>query len=389
METFDMAVIGGGPAGSMAALTAAERGLSVLMIERDHVIGSPVRCAEGVDDRGLREFFEPRPEWIASEIDAYRIVSPDGTAVTIDTGPSSGYILERAVFDRMIAEKAIEAGARVLTGTEATGMGGFENGTRTIQILGHGRPMEIRARVVVAADGVESRTARWAGLATRASLHDMISCAQMTLAGIDFEPRAFRMYFSNRFAPGGYAWLFPKRGKTANVGLGVPGDRLAGRTALSFLEDFVATMFPGASAVSRLVGGTPCTGGIERITADGLMVCGDAAHMLNPLTGGGIINALVSGRFAGETAAKALAKGPTDERALTPYRKRATDRIMTPNRRYYQLKEGILDIPDARLDEMAHELAALPRDKVTPARIFRTALAHRPQLLLVLAKVAF
>ncbi len=110
METFDMVVIGGGPAGSMAALTAAERGLSVLLVERDHTIGSPVRCAEGVDDKGLREFFEPRREWIASEIDAYHIIAPDGTAVTIDTGPSSGYILERLVFDRMIAEKAAEAG---------------------------------------------------------------------------------------------------------------------------------------------------------------------------------------------------------------------------------------------------------------------------------------
>ena len=388
METFDMVVIGGGHAGSMAALTAAERGLSVLLVERDHVIGSPVRCAEGVDDKGLREFFEPRREWIASEIDAYHIIAPDGTAVTIDTGPASGYILERLVFDRMIAEKAAEAGACITTGVEATGMSGFENGMRIVRMLDHGRPMEVGARVVVAADGVESRAARWARLATHASLHDMLSCAQMTLAGIDFEPRAFRMYFTNRFAPGGYAWLFPKRGKTANVGLGVAGDRLAGRTALSFLEDFVSTLFPGASAVSRLVGGTPCTGGIKKIVADGLMVCGDAAHMLNPLTGGGIIPALIAGRLAGETAFEALAKGHANERTLATYVKQATGRILSQKRRFYQLKEGIIDIPDDRYNEMAHELAALPRDKVTPARIFRAALIHRPQLLFVLAKVA-
>ncbi len=384
-----MAVVGGGPAGSMAALTAAERGLSVLLVERDHVIGSPVRCAEGVDDRGLREFFEPRPEWIASEIDSYRLVSPDGTMVTIDTGPSSGYILERLVFDRMVAEKAVEAGARVMTGVEATGMGPFENGARTVRLMDHGRPSDIRASVVVAADGVESRTARWAGLATHAPLHDMLSCAQMTLSGIDFEPRAFRMYFTNRFAPGGYAWLFPKRGKTANVGLGVAGDLLAGRTALSHLEDFVSAKFPGASVVSRLVGGTPCTGGIKKIVADGLMVCGDAAHMLHPITGGGIINALIAGRMAGETAAEALLKGPASERALTSYEKRANDRIVTANRRFHQLRQGILDIPDDRFDEMARELAALPREKVTPMRIFRAALMHRPQLLFVLAKVVF
>jgi digeranylgeranylglycerophospholipid reductase len=387
METFDVVVIGGGPAGSMAALAAAERGLSVFLVERDPVIGSPVRCAEAVDDRGLREFFEPQPEWIASEIDSYCLVSPDGARVMLDGGLSGGYILERVVFDRMIAERAAEAGARIMTGVEATGMSPFEDGFRTVRLSGHGCESSFRARVVVAADGVESRAARWAGLSTHASLHDMLSCAQMTLAGIDFEPHSFRMYFTNRYAPGGYAWLFPKRGRTANVGLGISGDRLAGRTALAYLEAFIAAHFPGASVVSRTVGGVPCTGGVKRIIADGLMVCGDAAHMVNPMTGGGIINSLIAGRIAGETAAEALRKGRAVERALRPYEKRCSERIMSMNRRLYELKEGILSIPDERFDEIARELLDLPREKRTPVRILGSALKHQPRLLLVLAKV--
>jgi digeranylgeranylglycerophospholipid reductase len=196
----------------------------------------------------------------------------------------------------------------------------------------------------------------------------MLSCAQMTLAGIDFEPHSFRMYFTNRYAPGGYAWLFPKRGRTANVGLGISGDRLAGRTALAYLEAFIAAHFPGASVVSRTVGGVPCTGGVKRIIADGLMVCGDAAHMVNPMTGGGIINSLIAGRIAGETAAEALRKGRAVERALRPYEKRCSERIMSMNRRLYELKEGILSIPDERFDEIARELLDLPREKRTPVR---------------------
>jgi len=101
MNAFDMVVIGGGPAGSMAALTASDLGLSVLMVERDNTIGSPVRCAEGVDKKGLQQFFEPDPKWIAAEINSYYLVAPDGTQVKMYTGTEYGFILERTIFDRM------------------------------------------------------------------------------------------------------------------------------------------------------------------------------------------------------------------------------------------------------------------------------------------------
>jgi digeranylgeranylglycerophospholipid reductase len=388
MESFDIVVIGGGPAGSMAALTASEKGLSVFLAERHPVIGCPVRCAEGVAEAGLREFFEPRPEWIAAEVDTYCLVSPDGTRVMIDSASHGGYILERTIFDRMIAERAAGAGAHIVTAAEATSLSPFEGGYRTVTVSEGGRMRELRARVVIAADGVESRAARMAGLSTHASIHDMHSCAQKTLAGIEFEPHTIRMYFTNRYAPGGYAWLFPKRGKTANVGLGVSGDLSAGKTALAYLDEFIDAHFPGASAVSRTVGGVSCRAGMNRIVADGLMVCGDAAHMVNPITGGGIINALIAGRIAGETAADALRDGPATARSLAPYEKRCTERFISMNRKIYEIKEGILDIPDRRFDEMAHELIDVPIGKRTPVRILRSAVMHQPKLLLLLAKVA-
>jgi digeranylgeranylglycerophospholipid reductase len=387
MDTYDVVVIGGGPAGSMAAMTAAEQGLSVLLAERDPAIGCPVRCAEGVDEKGLREFFTPSPEWIAAEIASYCLVAPDGSRVMMDTGGYRGFILERLIFDRMVAEKAAEKGALIRTGVEATGLSPWEDGFRTVSLANHDREWAVRARVVVAADGVESRAARWAGLATSASVHDMETCAQVTLAGIDFEPNTFRLYFTNRFAPGGYAWLFPKGTRTANVGLGISGDFSAKRTPMAYLDDFLALHFPGASAVSRTVGGVPCSGGIERTVADGLMVCGDAAHMANPITGGGIINGLIAGRIAGETATEALKKGAAGVRALRAYEDRCEDRFGKMNRRFHKIKEGIFGIPDDRLNELAREMLGVPLDKRTPLRVLRSAVMHQPQLLLVLAQV--
>ena len=106
MIEYDIVIIGGGPAGTIAALTASGFGLSVLLVERDNVIGNPVRCAEGVDEKGLREFFEPDPSWIAAEITGYSLIAPEGTVVEMDMGVYRGFILERIIFDRMIAEKA-------------------------------------------------------------------------------------------------------------------------------------------------------------------------------------------------------------------------------------------------------------------------------------------
>jgi len=389
MQTYDVAVIGGGPAGSMTALTAAEFGLETLLVERHPVIGSPVRCAEGVDHKGLSQFFSPRPEWIASIIQSYCLVAPDGTKVVMSNEGNKGYILERVVFDRMIAEKAAGKGAHLITAVEAVGMSSFEGGFRTVSLAGCERKWDVRARVVIAADGVESRVARWAGLETSAAPHDMETCAQVTLAGIDCEQDMFRMYFTNEFAPKGYAWLFPKGEGTANVGLGISGDSAGGKKPLEHLDAFLARHFPGASVVSRTFGGVPCTGGIKKMIADGVMVCGDAAHMANPITGGGIINGMIAGHIAGETAAEALKRGNALEWALKPYVERCNKRFGSMNRRFYRLKEGILRLPDERFNSLAHEFAGIPIEKRTPTRVLMSALASQPQLLLLLAKVVF
>ncbi len=384
-----MVIIGGGPAGSMAALTAARYGLDTLMVERDPVIGSPVRCAEAVDEKGLRRFFEPDPKWIAAEITSYHLVAPDGSHVKMDIDNQRGYILERIIFDRMIAEKAAVEGASVRTGVDAVAMSEFTNGSRKVSLRSDCREWDAGARVVIAADGVESRAARWAGLKTSCPLHDMETCALVTLAGIDVDENVYYMYFTEEFAPGGYAWVFPKGYRVANVGLGISGTFAEHKTPVKYLEEFLKRYFPDSSVVSRTVGGVQSSGGIKKTFTDGLMVAGDAAHMANPITGGGIINAMLAGQFAAETAAEALKKGQAVERSLKFYQKRCDESFGRMNRRFYRLKEGINTIPDNRLNEIAHEVLKLPVEKRTPVRVLKTALIKNPRLLTLLSKVVF
>ena len=387
MKKYDVVVIGAGPAGSMSALTAARLGLSVLMVERDPVIGTPVRCAEGVDEKGLTQFFKPDPKWIATEISMYYLVAPDGSRVEMNTGNERGFILERTIFDRMIAQEAAILGATVMTGVEAVTMSEFINGSRNITLRNVQKEWNVRARVVVAADGVESCAARWAGLKTSVILNNMETCAQVTLVDTDVDNNAFSMYFTREFAPGGYAWVFSKGAHVANVGLGISGKSAKQKSPTQHLGAFLKHYFPNASIVSRTAGGVACSGGIKKVVTDGVMVCGDSAHMANPVTGGGIINAMIAGQLAGETAEKALKKGFADEHSLRIYQKRCTERFGKMNHRFYRIKEGILSIPDDRLNEIAHEILKLPIEKRTPVRVLRSALYKNPGLLRLLAKV--
>lgn len=386
MDRFDVIVIGGGPGGSMAALESARSGLSVLLVERDNVIGIPVRCAEGVDHKGLTEFFEPDPRWISSTINGYSLVAPDGTEVGMNLNGELGYILDRTVFDRMIAEKAAEAGAIIMTGTEALSMSRFD-GMWSVKLNQSGSTFTVDSSVVIAADGVESRVARWAGLKTGVSLHDMETCAQVTVAGADIKDDIFKLYFTNEFAPGGYAWVFPKGKGKANIGLGISGDHAAKKSPKEYLNGFLLRYFPNVSYVGMTYGGISCSGGIEKSVTDGLIVVGDAAHLANPITGGGIINAIISGKIAGETVTEAIKRCDFSENILKIYEKKVNNRIGTMNRRFYKLKEGIFNITDKGFNDIAHEIVSLPQEKRTPIRVLGSALIKKPELLLVLVKV--
>ncbi len=88
-------------------------------------------------------------------------------------------------------------------------------------------------------------------------------------------------------APGGYAWIFPKGAGVANVGLGVVTLRGDGRTVRQYLDDYIARHFPRGTVTGLTVGGVISGTTVKRTVADGIMLAGDAAHMINPLSGGG------------------------------------------------------------------------------------------------------
>jgi len=379
----DVLVIGGGPAGSLAARAAADKNVEVLMVEKRQEIGSPVRCAEGISRSVLAEFIEPDPRWICAEIHGGRIHAPNGSFVTIDS-PDAGLVLERKVFDRELANQAAASGSEVWAKARAVDLI-RKNGDIAGAII-H-RPdgnYAVRAKVIIAADGVESQVGKWAGINTTCNAHEVDTCAQYFMTGLpDSDSTYCDFYIGSQTAPRGYAWIFPKGNGSANVGLGIGGN-LDTETAINHLNKFVEQEVPGGSILGMVVGCVPVTGTLPDLVADGFMIIGDAAHQNDPVSGGGIINAMIAGQIAGDVAGDAVRKGDVSKAVLAQYEERWHHRVGRTFPHLRKIREGILRFSDRALNDIADILLKSNSGKHTLVEIFWTALKNNPRLLLEL-----
>ncbi|BAM69488.1 putative FAD-dependent dehydrogenase [Methanothermobacter sp. CaT2] len=388
----DVLVIGAGPAGSTAAKHAAMGGASVLLIDKKSEIGAPKRCAEGVSVGGLESLgIEPNPRWITKKLDGVRLVSPNGTDVWLTSDkvelPEAGYILERKVFDKHMAMDAARAGSRIMVKTLATGMEKTGDGY-LVSAECMGREFEIKARIVIAADGPESRVARWAGLNTATRPKDMESAAQFEMVGVEMEDNNCIEFYFGSVAPGGYAWIFPKGDDIANVGLGVLStetDKSAYEHLVEFVESCPATK--NAQPVELNIGGDPVGGMPKELVADSLMVVGDAAGQVNPLTGGGIISGMTGGMLAGRVAAAAVSEGDVSKKRLSEYERLCREEIGKEIDRYLKVKDYMLTLSDSELDSIAEAFQDVEFEKVSTTELVKKLIKVSPKALIKLGKL--
>ena len=160
---YDIIVVGAGPAGSIAARYAAELGASILILEKDRDVGYPVRCGEAISKAGVEEFIASDEKWIASHISKFSLNSPDGSEAVVEFD-DAGYVLERRIFDYELAKTAANAGAEILTRAYVNGLITEDGKVTGVKYEYRGEQKELKAKIIIGADGVESRVGRWAGL---------------------------------------------------------------------------------------------------------------------------------------------------------------------------------------------------------------------------------
>jgi digeranylgeranylglycerophospholipid reductase len=383
---YDVLVIGAGPAGSTAATFAARGGARTLLVEKRAEIGTPVRCGEGVAKGWLDEIGLPaHGAFVANEVRGARVVAPDGAVLEVDerfAGNETGYVLERELFDRELAKRAAKAGADIMIRTTATALH-KENGTVIGARVEHmGEVLDIRTRVVVGADGFESQVGRWAGLPTHLRAGDIEACLQYTMVGVEVDAD-FNEFYVGSVAPGGYVWVFPKADDVANVGLGVNLARVRDRAeARRYLEAFVRRhpRFRRGRVLEEVAGGVSVSLPLDRTVAPGLLLVGDAARLIDPLTGGGILNGCLSGKFAGEVAAASVAAGDASASALQAYERRWRQRLEEGLVRNYLIKERVHRMDDATLSQLVRAVAEVQPERLTALDILRKVKERYPEL---------
>jgi digeranylgeranylglycerophospholipid reductase len=356
-EEYDVVVVGSGPAGSSTAKACAEKGLSTLVLDRNREIGTPKRCGEGLSQNSVRTLGLDIPaNCIAQEIDGAIVCAPNGKRIDIEFEGTRGYVLERKMFDKWMAGQAARAGARVVAKSEVTDLmkeKGFVKGVK-VNIIGDER--NLRSKVVVAADGVESLVLRKAGLKSGKNPRFTDSGFQYEMAGIDMDDhRKIVLYFTSRFAPRGYLWVFPKGRDVANVGIGIGSLRGQGKTAKQHLDEWISTM-PGirkGSIIEVNAGAIPVGGFMEDISGDGFLGVGDAVNQVNPIHGGGIAESIKAGRIAADVIKQAVERNDASRKSLKAYDERWWKEHGRRLRKVEKVREFFEKLSDDEMNDMA------------------------------------
>jgi len=294
----DILIVGAGPAGSSAALTAAKLGVGVLVAERRKTIGVPVRCAGYIPRPLLAELPFRDRSFVLQPVKAMRAMLPDGT---VKETRAPGLIIRRDRFDQLLAESAQRQGARVCTGWRAVS----KEADEILLKDARGDVFRTRPSVVIGADGPHSTVGRWMdrrpprlipGIQVRVPMADPTGHTE-----VYFHPRIF----------GAYGWVFP-RGTEANVGLALAGGEgfpLSLRRTLEWFVGRVAEQGKIKADSKGLTFGWIPVAPRHGIVYQNMLLAGDAAGHTHPITGAGIAHAMLAGRLAAECAVEAVKKG--------------------------------------------------------------------------------
>lgn len=364
-RNWDVIVVGAGPAGATTATLLAQKGYDVLLLDR-HAFPRDKTCGDAVPAGAIEILLglgmEAKIDAAVARGEFYplqqmRLVSPKGYKLIAQfhKGPrgSDSYVAPRLYFDAVIQQHAVDSGATFVQAEVKAPV--LENGRVVgVQARANGRLETLRSRVVVGADGVTSAITR--ALRPKEAQHvDKHRAVALRAYIDDLEeyPHEVEFYFYDEILPG-YAWIFPIGRHKANIGLGMRLDHF--RQRKGDLKQMLQRFLAMPEVKRRLKAGGRLRdvatwqlnfGSQKKLqhVFDGALLVGDAAGFINPLTGGGIHNALVSAQIAGETVANALQRGDVSRSAMQIYEARCHAALWDSMRRSFFIQRSLLRFP--------------------------------------------
>ena len=314
-ESYDVAVVGAGPAGSTVSKILAEQGFNTIVIDRKSRIGVPVQCGELIPtpteahrlfpkSKIMPQAIHVHSKFITNKTRAIRLISPNGSVFEF---PFEANIVDRARFDQHLASLAENEGARFLLGSIVK----RRSSTNELTFTNDGSENSIKAKFVVGADGAHSIVAKSLGVNYIHNVANLSQSLQYVMSGVDVDPTVVEMHFGSEIAPGGYAWVIPKGDRVANIGFGmrrsIAKDNVPLRTYLDrFVFKTIASSLKNFKIVSRVGAIIPVGGPLKKTWSKDVLLIGDAAGHVMASNGGGIPTALCGGVIAGYAISKHL-----------------------------------------------------------------------------------
>lgn len=346
LEQHNIAIIGAGPAGTAAALKLDRLGIPCILIDKATFPRDKI-CGDGISHRVvdiLKRWIDPSV--LARFEDAQHIqldswgLRIEGTKEngfdigyrpiydkTKETPP--GFVCKRWEFDNFLVDEVKRCAN--ITLNENTEIVDFQRNTEGWLLADKSGTRKIQTKLLIIADGAHSRFARKIGGISLDPKHNMASVKAYYKGVTGFQEDNFlEFYFLKNFLPG-YFWIFPLPNGEANVGIAIVSEEVSKRklNLRKCLNEVIETTpkfkkrFENATLIGEFQGfGLPLASKKRQLSGDGYMLTGDAASLIDPLTGEGIANAILSGAVAAEQAAQCLEKQDFSARILRGYDER-------------------------------------------------------------------
>lgn len=340
---YDAVIVGAGPAGNTAALELSKLGFSVVVLDYRERVGD--KLCTGVIGMECSDRFPVSPELIYRRTNTAAIYSPSGQMYRVERPDTQALIVDRVGYVNSIAAAAARNGAEYRLGWR---VGDVLRSPRDISVTAHrnGASETLRGRILIIASGFGSSLAETVCPTNGGGRERLVGTqVEVVTRGVT----ETEVYVGDGIAPGSFGWLVPTTGSRGLLGL-MSQERSSG--CLERLYDGLVNEGKALRMES-----SPRRWGIpikplSKTYAERALILGDAAGFAKPTTGGGIYYAMLSGKFAAETAAEALASNTFSDDALSAYEERWKAEFGSELRIGYYARMLFESLTDARLERL-------------------------------------